>query len=61
MKSNYFYSYSKKLTHFIRAFGISYVEIGINPNTNQKYYSFEKSDKLDKVILFYNEVKHKFD
>ena len=57
---NNFYCYSKKLSHFIRAFDISYISIGIHPITNVKYYVFTKSKKLDKIIALYNEVKHKY-
>lgn len=57
--SEYFYCYSSKLAHFIRAFDIKYIDVGVNKNTNTKYYLFHKSEKLDKVINLYNEVKHK--
>jgi hypothetical protein len=57
---NIYYSYSYRLTLFIRSFGIKYISTDINPNTNQRYYTFEKSDKLDKIISLYNEVKYKF-
>lgn len=53
-----FYCYSKKLSHFLRAF-ISYENIGINKNTNTKYYTFLKGDRLDNLIKHYNEIKHK--
>ena len=56
--NKYFYCYSNKLSYFIRTFGIKYLDIGINPNTNTKYYMFEKSDRLDKVIKLYNKIKH---
>lgn len=56
--NKYFYCYSNKLSHFIRAFGIKYLEVGLNKNTNTKYYMFEKSDRLDSIISLYNEVKH---
>lgn len=58
--SNIFYCYSKRLFHFIKAFDISYLYIGVNTNSKQKYYAFEKSKKLDDIIAFYNTVKHKF-
>lgn len=56
--SQVFYCYSNRLSHFIRAFGIHYIEIGLNKNTNTKYYVFEKSERLDNVISLYNDVKH---
>ncbi len=54
----YFYCYSKRMAHFIRAFDIKYINIGINKRTNVKYYVFTKSEKLDKIIELYNKVKH---
>lgn len=53
-----FYCYSKKLSHFLMAF-IPYVTIGINKNTNTKYYTFLKSKRLDNLINHYNSIKHK--
>ena len=55
---NNFYCYSKRMSLFIRSFGISYLSVGINENTKAKYFVFEKSERLDKVINLYNEVKH---
>lgn len=57
--NKYFYCYSSKLAHFIRAFDIKYIDVGVNKNTNTKYYLFEKSERLDKVVSLYNEVKHR--
>lgn len=56
--NNYFYCYSVKLSCFIRAFGIRYIEYGKNLNTHSKYYVFEKSERLDKIIELYNKIKH---
>ena len=55
--NNYFYCYSSRMAYFIRAFDIKYIDIGINKNSNTKYYIFDKSEKLDKVIELYNKVK----
>lgn len=55
---NHFYCYSKRMSYFIRSFGISYISRGINTNTQITYYKFEKSERLDKIIRLYNEVKH---
>lgn len=56
--SRYFYSYSSKLSYFIRAFGIKYVDVGFNAKSGTNYHVFEKSERLDKVIELYNKVKH---
>lgn len=54
-----FYCYSKRLSYFIRAFDINYIFTGVNQNTKVTYQVYPKSEKLDKVIALYNEVKHK--
>lgn len=56
--SQYFYCYSKRLSFFIRAFGVSYVETGFNAKSGTKYYTFEKSERLDRIIDLYNKIKH---
>lgn len=56
--NNYFYCYSKRMSYFIRSFGISYLSRGVNSNTHMPYCKFEKSERLDEVIRLYNEVKH---
>ena len=56
--SQYFYCYSMRMSHFIRAFGIKYLDVGFNAKSGMKYYIFEKSERLDKIIELYNKVKH---
>lgn len=56
--SQFFYCYSMRMSHFIRAFNIKYIDVGFNAKSKTKYYIFEKSEKLDKVIELYNSVKH---
>lgn len=58
--NNNFYCYSKKLSHFIRAFDVPYIDIGIHPTTKVKYYIFTKSKRLDKIIALYNEIKYRY-
>ena len=58
MENELFYCYSKELYHFILSFRERYVSIGINRNTHTKYYSFHKSERLDRIIELYNSVKH---
>lgn len=58
MENHKFYCYSKRLFHFIKSFNIDYLSVGINTKSHNKYFVFEKSDKLDKIISLYNEVKH---
>lgn len=58
MENNSFYCYSKRLTYFIRSFNVKYLAVGVNKNSKTKYYIFEKSDRLDKIIQLYNKIKH---
>lgn len=55
---NKFYCYSNRMRHFIQSFGVPYVSVETNRNTNKKYWIFSKSEKLDKIIQLYNSVKH---
>lgn len=52
-----YFCYSKRLSYFLRSF-ISYEDTGINKNTNTKYYTFKKSNRLDNLIKHYNNIKH---
>lgn len=56
--NNIFFCYSKRLACFIMAFNVRYINIGINQKTNMKYYTFEKSERLDQIIELYNKVKY---
>lgn len=56
--NKYFYCYSKRMAHFIRAFDIRYVNVGMNEKSKTRYYIFNKSERLDKVIQLYNSVKY---
>ncbi len=55
-----FYCYSLRLYHFICSFGGKYESSGINHITRNRYWVFKKSEELDRIIEFYNSVKHKF-
>lgn len=56
--SQYFYCYSSRMSYFIRAFNVKYIDIGLNAKSGTKYYVFEKSEKLDRIIELYNKVKY---
>ena len=60
MESNLYYCYSSRQYHFLTSVKFRYVDIGINKNKNKKYWTYEKSEKLDSAIEFYNSIKHKF-
>lgn len=55
-----FYCYSLKLFHFLSAFEEKCYVSKINKSSNHRYWLFKKSERLDKLICLYNEVKHKF-
>lgn len=55
-----FYCYSNRLSYFLMSLKFRYVSVGVNKNTNKKYWVFEKSQKLDDAISLYNSVKHKY-
>ena len=44
--------------HFVCAFGIEVKSTDINKSSNKRYWTFEKSERLDKVIELYNKIKH---
>lgn len=57
--SNVYYCYSKRLQLFLRSMNESYITVGINKNTNTKYWTFNKSGRLDMLISLFNEIKYK--
>lgn len=57
---NVFYCYSIKLFHFLSAFGERCYASKVNYITKKRYWVFAKSERLDSIIQFYNETKHKF-
>lgn len=58
--NNNFYCYSNRLNYFLISLKFRYLSVGINKNTNKKYWVYEKSEKLDDAISLYNSVKHKY-
>ena len=55
-----FYCYSNRLNYFLMSLKFRYISVGINKNTNKKYWVFEKSAKLDDAISLYKSLKHKY-
>lgn len=55
-----FYCYSIRLYHFLAAFNEHCYSSKVNPSSGNRYWVFKKSDRLDKLISFYNEKKHAF-
>lgn len=54
-----FYCYSLRLFHFLSAFSEKCYISKINSKSGNRYWVFRKSDRLDRIIQLYNEVKHK--
>ena len=55
-----FFCYSFRLFHFLTAFDEKCIASNLSTTTGKRYWVFRKSEHLDRVIEFYNEVKHKF-
>lgn len=55
---NLYYCYSYKLHLFLTSLGFRYVDKSINTNTNTRYFTYEKSEILDRAIMEWNNVKH---
>lgn len=60
MENENFYCYSLRLFHYISAFGEKCFASKINSASKKRYWVFKKSERLDRIIDSYNEVKHKF-
>lgn len=56
---NIFYCYSKRLMYFLKSMEMPYVSFGVNHNTNTKYWTFEKSERLDDLIKIWVSIKNK--
>ena len=53
-----FYCYSFRLFHYLLAFAEKCYGSSVNSNSGKRYWVFHKSERLDKIIASYNEVKH---
>lgn len=58
--SDCFFCYSLRLFHFLSAFGEKCATSKIHPVSGCRYWIFTKSTRLDELIKFWNEVKHKY-
>lgn len=59
-EKNRFYCYSFRLYHFMMAFNEKCQESKIHDKTHRRYWIFEKSERLDRIIAAYTEMKHQF-
>ena len=59
--NNIFYCYSFRLAYFIKSQGTDYLFKSKNKQNNLTYYAFQKSQKLDQIIMLWNKLKSKED
>lgn len=50
MNKKYYYCYSHPQKDFLITNGLMYVIKGIHPDTQKRYWVFEKSDKLSALL-----------
>ena len=43
---------------FLRSMKFSYYTTGVNSNTDVKYWTFEKSARLDNALELWSQIKH---
>lgn len=53
-RSDFFYCYDLSLAKYIKSKGVEALTAALHPNTMQKFYMFERSDKLKQSIEEYN-------
>jgi hypothetical protein len=44
--------------YFLKSMDFSFDDKNVNLNTNTKYWTFKKSDKLDKALILWNDIRH---
>lgn len=54
-----FYCYSKRMSLFLRSMKEKYIASGINQRTHVRYWTFQKSERLDMLIEIWNSIKNK--
>jgi len=57
-ENNIFYCYSYRMFLFLKSLRFYYISEGVNKNTNNKYWTFSKSDVLDMAITTWNDIKN---
>lgn len=58
-KNSFFHCYSFNLYHFLKSQRFNYVRKSRNRTNNLTYFTFEKSEELNKAINIWNELKEK--
>lgn len=57
---DYFFCYSTTLYHFLRANGQRYVCSGLHEKTMNKFWLFEKTEELKRLLDEYDQRKAEF-
>lgn len=55
-----FYCYSLRMYHFLVCFNEQCLASKVNSKSGKRYWIFNKSKRLDKIIESYNKMKHDF-
>lgn len=58
-KNSFFHCYSFNLYHFLKSQGFNYIKKSKNKKNNLTYFTFGKSEELNKAIAKWNELKEK--
>lgn len=58
-KNSFFHCYSFNLYHFLKSQGFNYIQKSKNKTNNLTYFTFEKSEELNRAINTWNKLKEK--
>ena len=56
--NRYFYCYSYPLKEFLKKNGLEFITDSVNMNTHKKYWVFEGTDELNKLLDVWKIRKH---
>lgn len=56
--NRYFYCYSYNLKCFLKSNGLSFITAAVNMNTHKKYWVFEGTEELNKLLDVWKTREH---
>ena len=56
--NRYFYCYSYNLKEFLRSSGLRFVAASVNMNTQKKYWVFEGTEELNRLLDVWRSKRH---
>jgi len=59
-EENVYFCYSLRLFHYLSAFNERCITSKINSRSGKRYWTFMKSERLDRIIESYNKTKYSF-